>query len=159
MFTYALGSLGEVNRPLAIGVVRARQVSQETPFSDLEGRVAPGATRYGGTQYAFHAYIEISLRCIINTGNTLEKGRNRPHGRTPRIGRRQPMTKARIPPIAVAFPRRNLRTEPPELRVVSTVPKVSYRWLRRRNRGWFWAMLLGVLFGGLILFFTNLLSR
>jgi len=65
-----------------------------------------------------------------------------------------------IPPIAVSFPQRNFRPDRPQLRVVPTAPEaVSYGWLQRRNRGWFWAMLLGVLFGGLILFFTNWLSR
>ena len=58
------------------------------------------------------------------------------------------------------FLNRNFRPDRPQLRVVPTAPEaVSYGWLQRRNGGWFWAMLLGVLFGGLILFFTNWLSR
>jgi len=60
----------------------------------------------------------------------------------------------------VSSPQRNFRPDRPQLRVVPTAPEaVSYPWLQRRNRGWFWAMLLGALFGGLILFFTNWLSR
>jgi hypothetical protein len=64
------------------------------------------------------------------------------------------------PTYPVSSPRRNPRFDQPQLRVVSTDPKaVSYRWLERRNRAWFWVMLLGVLFGGLLLFFTDWLSR
>jgi hypothetical protein len=65
-----------------------------------------------------------------------------------------------IPGIAVSFPRRNPIPDRPLLRVVPTGPKVvAYSWLQRRSRAWFWVMLLGVMFGGLILFFTNWLSR
>ena len=72
----------------------------------------------------------------------------------------QPICKGCIPRSAVSSPQRNFRPDRPQLRVVPTAPEaVSYGWLQRRNRGWFWAMLLGVLFGGLILFFTNWLSR
>ena len=60
----------------------------------------------------------------------------------------------------MSSPQRNFRPDPSQLRVVPTGPKaVSYGWLQRRSSAWFWAMLLGVLFGGLILFFTNWLSR
>jgi len=53
----------------------------------------------------------------------------------------------------VSSPQRNFRPDRPQLRVVPRAPEaVSYGWLQRRNGGWFWAMLLGVLFGGLILF-------
>src|ERR1700730_16440245 len=69
-----------------------------------------------------------------------------------------PICKGCIPSSAVSSPK--FRPDRPQLNVVPTAPEaVSYRWLQRRNRGWSWAMLLGVLFGGLILFFTNWLSR
>jgi len=47
------------------------------------------------------------------------------------------------PKDAVSSPQRNFRPDRPQLRVVPTAPEaVSYPWLQRRNRGWFWAMLL-----------------
>jgi hypothetical protein len=60
----------------------------------------------------------------------------------PRLDGGQLMGTARIPPIAVSFPRRNLRPDRPDLRVVPTVPKASYRWLQRRYR-----VVLGVAVG------------
>jgi hypothetical protein len=84
--------------------------------------------------------------------------------RIPRVWRTklegQLICKGCIPNSAVSTPRRNPRPDRPPLHVVHTGPKVvSYPWLQRRNRGWFWVMLLGVLFGSLILSFANWLSR
>jgi hypothetical protein len=65
-----------------------------------------------------------------------------------------------IPAIAVSSPRRNPRPDRPQLRVVPDGPKVdSYGWLQRRSSAWLWVMVLGILFGGLIIFFANWMSR
>ena len=74
--------------------------------------------------------------------------------RIPRVWRTklegQLICKGCIPNGAVSTPRRNPRPDGPPLHVVHTGPKVvSYPWLQSRNRGWFWGMLLGVLFGSL----------
>jgi hypothetical protein len=206
LFTHTLGSFRKVNRPPTIGIVRARQVSQETHLSDYKACVTAGAPRY-----LFHVFIGLPASLGSNTGNTLDtkvattvRYAPSPESEQPRhpvcetrrrgvpclaigVVFRKPYTMRKKvdvffvrlcavayptldgratdagrlhPTIAVSSPRRNLGPYRPQLRVVPTGPRVvSYRWLQRRNRAWFWVMLLGVLFGGLILLFTNLLSR
>lgn len=60
-------SLRKINWTLAVGIIRARQITRETRPSEHKPRKASGAARG-----RFHSNIQISLSCVINTAITLE---------------------------------------------------------------------------------------